>query len=284
MGMLPEEAVEHGFSGPTIGMECAGRIARVGANVTDFKARRSRGGFCVRLLWQPCDDGRRRGCALFPMIWIWPQRPRFPPRFSQPITPLIIWRASKPGETVLIHGAAGGVGMAAIQIAKLKGAKVIGTAGSARKRRMLEMLGVDHVLNSRSLEFADEVMKITGGVGVDVVLNSLAGEAITKSLQCLRPFGRFLEIGKRDLYGNSQIGLRPFRNNLSYFGIDADTLDRRARGAGTHYFQEGDCSFCCRRIAPSAVPGDTGFARGGSVPRHATIAPCRQACGVHASR
>ena len=114
--------------------------------------------------------------------------------------------------------------MAAIQIAKLKGAKVIGTAGSNRKRRMLELLGVDHVLNSRSLEFADEVMKITGGVGVDVVLNSLAGEAITKSLECLRPFGRFLEIGKRDLYANSRIGLRPFRNNLSYFGIDADTL------------------------------------------------------------
>jgi len=59
---------------------------------------------------------------------------------------------------------------------------------------------------------------------VGVVLNSLAGEAITKSLQCLRPFGRFLEIGKRDLYANSRIGLRPFRNNLSYFGIDADTL------------------------------------------------------------
>jgi NADPH:quinone reductase-like Zn-dependent oxidoreductase/acyl carrier protein len=128
------------------------------------------------------------------------------------------------GETVLIHGAAGGVGLAAIQIAKLKGARVIGTAGSARKRRMLEMLGVEHALNSRSLEFADEVMKITGGAGVDVVLNSLAGEAITKSLQCLRPFGRFLEIGKRDLYSNSRIGLRPFRNNLSYFGIDADTL------------------------------------------------------------
>ena len=130
----------------------------------------------------------------------------------------------EPGETVLIHGAAGGVGMAAIQIAKMKGAKVIGTAGTARKRRMLEMLGVDHALSSRSLDFADQVMQITNGVGVDVVLNSLAGEAITKSLQCLRPFGRFLEIGKRDLYANSRIGLRPFRINLSYFGIDADTL------------------------------------------------------------
>jgi NADPH:quinone reductase-like Zn-dependent oxidoreductase len=129
-----------------------------------------------------------------------------------------------PGETVLIHGAAGGVGLAAVQIAKLKGATVIGTAGSPAKRRMLEMIGADHVLNSRTLEFADDVMAITRGAGVDVVLNSLAGEAITKGLQVLRPFGRFLEIGKRDLYANSRIGLRPFRQNLSYFGIDADTL------------------------------------------------------------
>jgi NAD(P)-dependent dehydrogenase (short-subunit alcohol dehydrogenase family)/acyl carrier protein len=67
-------------------------------------------------------------------------------------------------------------------------------------------------------------MALTGGKGIDVVLNSLAGEAITRGLQILRPFGRFLEIGKRDLYGNSRIGLRPFRQNLSYFGIDADTL------------------------------------------------------------
>ena len=188
------------------------------------------------------------------------------------------------GETVLIHGAAGGVGMAAIQIAKLKGAKVIGTAGSPRKRRMLEMLGVDHVLNSRSLEFADEVMKITGGVGVDVVLNSLAGEAITKSLQCLRPFGRFLEIGKRDLYANSHIGLRPFRNNLSYFGIDADTLIVERAGSGPKDLQEGHRPFCGGRIASAAVPGHAHLARGGGFPLHAAIAPCRQTCGLDAGR
>jgi phthiocerol/phenolphthiocerol synthesis type-I polyketide synthase C len=223
MGMLPEEAVEHGFSGPTIGMECAGQVVAVGEKVTALKA-----GDRVVAFASSCfgshvttDAG---AVAIIPDTLDFDSAATIPTAFLTAYYAFDYLARLEAGETVLIHGAAGGVGLAAIQIAKLKGAKVIGTAGSAGKRRMLQMLGVDHVLNSRSTEFADEVMKITGGVGVDVVLNSLAGEAITKSLQCLRPFGRFLEIGKRDLYGNSHIGLRPFRNNLSYFGIDADTL------------------------------------------------------------
>ncbi|WP_163413674.1 zinc-binding dehydrogenase, partial [Escherichia coli] len=68
------------------------------------------------------------------------------------------------------------------------------------------------------------IRSATGGEGVDVVLNSLAGEAMVRSIDVLRPFGRFLELGKRDFYENSRIGLRPFRNNISYFGIDADQL------------------------------------------------------------
>jgi acyl transferase domain-containing protein/acyl carrier protein len=223
MGMLPEEAVEHGFSGPTIGMECSGEIIRVGSAVKNIKP-----GDRVVAFASSCfashvttDAG---SVAVIPDALDYAAAATIPTAFLTAYYAFDYLARLEPGETVLIHGAAGGVGIAAIQIAKLKGAKVIGTAGSVRKRKMLEMLGVDHVLNSRSLEFADEVMKLTGGIGVDVVLNSLAGEAITKSLQCLRPFGRFLEIGKRDLYANSRIGLRPFRNNLSYFGIDADTL------------------------------------------------------------
>ena len=98
------------------------------------------------------------------------------------------------------------------------------TAGSREKREFVRLLGADHVLDSRSLAFADEVRERTGGAGVDIVLNSLAGEAMVRSIDTLRPFGRFLELGKRDFYENSRIGLRPFRNNISYFGIDADQL------------------------------------------------------------
>lgn len=126
----------------------------------------------------------------------------------------------RPGERVLIHSAAGGVGMAAMRLAKRAGAEVFATAGSETKRSLLTYLGADHVFSSRTLEFADEIMAATRGEGIDLVLNSLAGEAIPKSLKCLRQGGRFLEVGKRDIYENSRIGLRPFRHELSFSSID----------------------------------------------------------------
>ena len=126
----------------------------------------------------------------------------------------------QPGESILIHAGSGGVGQAAIQIAQHLSLKVFATAGSPEKRRMLTEMGVDHVMNSRTLEFADEIMEVTGGRGVDAVLNSLAGDFIPKSLSVLAPFGRFLEIGKVDIYRNARIGLHPLRNNISYFVID----------------------------------------------------------------
>src|SRR5262249_45475256 len=92
------------------------------------------------------------------------------------------------------------------------------------KRDFVRLLGADRVFDSRSLAFADEVLRATDGVGVDVVLNSLAGEAMRRNLRVLRPFGRMIELGKRDFYENSRLGLRPMRNNLTYFGVDADQL------------------------------------------------------------
>ena len=142
------------------------------------------------------------------------------------------------GETVLVHGGAGGVGLAAIQYALARGAVVYATAGSDAKRALLRRLGVDAVLDSRSLDFADEVLRLTGGAGVDVVLNSLSGEAMERSLGLLRPFGRFLELGKRDFYENSAVGLRPFRHNVSYFGIDADQLPLRRPELAAALFAE----------------------------------------------
>jgi NADPH:quinone reductase-like Zn-dependent oxidoreductase/acyl carrier protein len=136
---------------------------------------------------------------------------------------LVMLARLKRGEWVLIHGGAGGVGMAAAQIARGRGAKVIATAGSTAKRDLLTALGVDHVLDSRSNTFVEDIRSITN-TGVDVVLNSLAGEAMERGVSCLRPFGRFVEIGKRDYIANTHIGLRPFRKNLAYFGVDIDQL------------------------------------------------------------
>jgi NADPH:quinone reductase-like Zn-dependent oxidoreductase/acyl carrier protein len=130
------------------------------------------------------------------------------------------------GDRVLIHAGAGGVGLAAIQLAQRAGAEVFATAGSPEKRSFLEYLGVRHVFDSRTLEFADQIRKATNGEGVDIVLNSLAGAAIPRSLSVLRPYGRFLEIGKTDIYQNSRMPLECFRNNLSYFAIDLDRMFR----------------------------------------------------------
>jgi len=133
----------------------------------------------------------------------------------------------QPGERVLIHAGAGGVGLAAIQIAQQIGAEVFATAGSEAKRDFLRSLGVTHVYSSRSTAFAEEILADTERQGVDVVLNSLPGEAITKSLGILRAYGRFLEIGKTDIYQNRMIGLLPFQDNLSYFAIDLDRMLRQ---------------------------------------------------------
>lgn len=131
------------------------------------------------------------------------------------------------GERVLIHAGAGGVGLAAIQICQHLGAEIYVTAGSDEKREFLRSLGVKHVYNSRTLDFAEQILEQTNREGVDVVLNSLPGEAITKSLSILRAHGRFLEIGKIDIYQNRKIGLLPFQDNLSYHAIDLDRMLRQ---------------------------------------------------------
>ncbi|MDQ6808848.1 MAG: SDR family NAD(P)-dependent oxidoreductase, partial [Verrucomicrobiota bacterium] len=128
------------------------------------------------------------------------------------------------GERVLIHAGAGGVGMAAIQIAHHLGAEVIASAGSPAKRELLRVLGVKHVIDSRRGDFAESVMEITDGKGVDVVLNALAAEAIPMGLSCLAPFGRFVEIGKRDIYSNSRIPLWPMRKNASFHVVAMDAI------------------------------------------------------------
>jgi len=141
------------------------------------------------------------------------------------------------GEWVLIHGGAGGVGFAALDIARWRVARVIATAGSPEKRDLVRALGAEHVLDSRSGPFVDEVLRITRDQGVAVVLNSLSGEAMERSISVLKPFGRFVELGKRDYVANTHIGLRPFRRNLSYFGVDLDQLILHDSAQGRRLFR-----------------------------------------------
>lgn len=132
----------------------------------------------------------------------------------------------QPGERVLIHSAAGGVGLAALQLARRRGAQVIASAGSPERRELVRSLGVSAVVDSRSSDLASAVLEATGGVGVDVVLNSLAGELIEQSLSTLAPGGRFVELGKQDIYRGRPLDLGFFRKALAFFALDLDWLAR----------------------------------------------------------
>ncbi|MGH8046426.1 MAG: thioester reductase domain-containing protein, partial [Chthoniobacterales bacterium] len=154
------------------------------------------------------------------------------------------------GERVLIHAATGGVGLAAIQIAREIGAEIFATAGTPEKRDHLRSLGVRHVMDSRSLAFADEVMAATNGEGVDLVLNSLSGEAIARGLAVLRPFGRFVEIGKRDVHANALLGLRAMRNNITFTAFDLDQLVRIHPVLGARIFADVADGFSSGRFQP----------------------------------
>nr|WP_321524329.1 SDR family NAD(P)-dependent oxidoreductase [uncultured Cohaesibacter sp.] len=242
-GLLPEEALEDGFAGPTLGFECSGRIVAVGKGVRDFKI-----GDPVMTL-APASFASHV-TVMDSAVSKLPESVDLVAAATMPVAFLTSYYALhylarlEEGEWVLIHGAAGAVGLAAVQIAKWRGARIIATAGNDEKRDFLRMLGADHVLDTRSLDFVDQVRAITREAdgpdqeGVDVVLNSLFGEAMERSLELVRPFGRFLELGKRDFYGNTQIGLRPFRRNISYFGIDADQLLNKQPARAKRLFRE----------------------------------------------
>jgi NADPH:quinone reductase-like Zn-dependent oxidoreductase len=127
------------------------------------------------------------------------------------------------GESVLIHSAAGGVGQTAIRLAKYPGAKMLATVSSEKKKRLLiEEYGIkeSHIFNSCDYSFADGILRLTTQRGVDVVINSLAGEALRRAWLCVAPFGRFIELGKRDIYDKSGLDMRPFLDNITFSGLD----------------------------------------------------------------
>lgn len=223
MGLLPDEALENGFAGASLGLEFAGIVIRVGSRVRDLRAGDKVMGFGSACFASHIVT-RADAVALMPEDWSFESAATVPTVFFTVYYALKYLADLQPGERVFIHGGAGGVGVAAIQLAKHLGAEIFATAGSDDKRDFVRLLGADHVFDSRSLAFADNILAATDGEGVDVVLNSLAGEAIRRGLSVLKPFGRFLELGKRDFFENTPIGLRPFKDNISYFGIDADQL------------------------------------------------------------
>lgn len=224
MGILGERELAGTFFGTSPGMEGVGRVTRLGAEVTDIAV-----GDLVAL----AAKGMMRRYHVVDRGAVIPLPADTDPAVCTSTTAfgtaeyaLLDLARLEPGETVLIHGAAGGVGSAAIQVAKARGARIIGTASTEERRAHIRALGADHALGSRSLNFADEVLGLTDGVGVDVVLSSAPGEALRQNFKAVREFGRIIEVGKADIYTGGLLELANFDKNLSYFSMDLDRMCR----------------------------------------------------------
>jgi NADPH:quinone reductase-like Zn-dependent oxidoreductase/acyl carrier protein len=206
--------------GPTqLGAECAGRIIAVGEGVTDLHPGDRVVAIAARSFGTVVNASTRLAVQL-PDGLSMEQAAALPIAFVTAYYALCRAGRLRQGERVLIHAAAGGTGLAAVAVARWVGAEVWATAGSAEKRQFLHDLGIEHVYDSRTTAFAGDVLAATGGRGVDVVLNTLSGEGLAKGLETLAPYGRFLDISKKDIHQDAGIGLGPFRRNLSYTAID----------------------------------------------------------------
>jgi len=201
-----------------IGRECAGTITRVGRNVRHLKV----GDEVIAITSHAYDDllvVHQQSVRLKPVQMSWEVAASVAVPFMTAHFALNHRAKLRAGESVLIHAAAGGVGLAAVQLALSAGAKIYATAGSEEKRDYLRSLGITHVYDSRSISFAEEIRLANGG-GVDVVLNSLGGELMLASLELLAPHGRFLELGKRDFAENRQVGMAVFAGGVTYYSIN----------------------------------------------------------------
>ena len=214
-GLLPEAE----SLGGRFGLECAGRISRVGDGV-----RALHPGEAVVAYAAAC----MQSYTVVPQAQVMPlpaglsfiEGATVPAAFVTAYCALVKQARLRSGETVLIHAASGGVGLAAVQIARHLGAEVVATAGSARKRAFLQKLGVAAVFNSRSTSFLEGVHAHTAGRGVDVVLNSLSGELMQAGIACVAPFGRFIELGVSDIHAGTMLDLRHFANGLAFTALN----------------------------------------------------------------
>jgi myxalamid-type polyketide synthase MxaB len=209
LGLYPGE--------PPLGIECTGEIVAKGAGVTgleigDAVMAIASGSFSQYVMVDA------NLVVPKPTTLTFEEAATIPESFLTAYWSLHHLAKIAPGERVLIHAAAGGVGQAAVQLALQAGAEVFATA-SRSKWAALQAMGVKAVMNSRTPDFAGEIMALTQGQGVDIILNSLTGEGfIAKSLSVLAENGRFLELAKRDIWSPEQMAhLRP---DVSYFKID----------------------------------------------------------------
>lgn len=131
------------------------------------------------------------------------------------------------GESILIHSAAGGTGQAALQMAQLLGCDIFATVGSEEKKRFLvNHYGIpeDHIFYSRNTTFAQGILRLTDGRGVDVIINSLSGDELFASWDIIAPHGRFIELGKKDIAANNGLPMRPFLRRATFTALEIGTM------------------------------------------------------------
>ena len=224
MGVLTDKELAGTYFGTTLGLEGAGVVTRVGSGVTEVVPG-DHMGVCARDMMRRyvtvgIDEG---GTMSIPADW--------EAGWCSSILPflcaqygLVHLARIQPGETVLVHGAAGGMGLAAVQVARLLGARIIATAGTEERRTVARAAGAHEVLASRSLNYSEEVMALTDGRGVDVVFNSSPGEIMAQNLHVAGEFARIIEIGKADIYFGGVMDLKPFDRNLTFYAVDMDRM------------------------------------------------------------
>jgi acyl transferase domain-containing protein/NADPH:quinone reductase-like Zn-dependent oxidoreductase/NAD(P)-dependent dehydrogenase (short-subunit alcohol dehydrogenase family)/acyl carrier protein len=219
---IPEKVMEQTYFGTAAGMEIAGKIVRIGSGVGNFSV-----GDEVIAGAKDCF----RSYATVPVKFVWkkpkslkPEESLFYITFATAYHALVDTAKLHAGESVLIHSAAGALGLAAVQIAQWIGADIFATASTEEKRQYLLALGIKHVMNSRTISFTDEIRSSTRGRGIDVVINALPGEMLRQSLNALAPYGRFIEVGKSDIAANSGLPMAAFNRNLSFSSVDFDRM------------------------------------------------------------
>jgi polyketide synthase 5 len=216
MGLVP--SVDTGVA--ELGMDFAGVVTAVGPDVTGHRIGDRVGGFSADGCWGTFVTCDARLAVPLPAGLTDHQAVAVATATVTAWHGLHDQAGIAAGDRVLIHSATGGVGQAAIAIARAAGAEIFATAGSEERRDVLRHMGINYVYDSRSTEFAEQIRRDTDGYGVDIVLNSLTGPAQRAGLELLATGGRFIEIGKRDVYGNTRLGLFPFRRNLTFSYVD----------------------------------------------------------------
>ncbi|KAF2654169.1 hypothetical protein K491DRAFT_679868 [Lophiostoma macrostomum CBS 122681] len=212
--------------GTSIGIECAGTITRCGKHVIDLVP-----GDRVTCLCNAAFSShvRARGASVarLPSSLSVELAASIPVQFGTAYYAIQTMAKLRPGESILIHSGAGGTGQASIQIAQHLGGEVFATVSSRSKKQLLiERYGIPetHIFYSRDTSFAQGILQVTKNRGVDVVLNSLAGESLLASWDIIAPYGRFIELGKKDINQNSSLPMRPFSRGASFVHMETTAM------------------------------------------------------------